>query len=292
MKTYIVFHSNCYDGFTAAWIAKNYFATRQDVVMLPFNYGDTAPEINIGDEVYILDASYPRDILRGLNFLAKKCVVLDHHKTAQANCEGLDFCIFDMDRSGAGLTWDYFYPNKVRPRLVDYTEDRDLWRFKLPHSREIFEWVASYPMKLVTWDALNYQLEHEEDGFMDAVREGTAILRYTEQKVEQVVGNPIITEIAGYTVPVVNVPASMGSDSCHRLLELRPEAPFAAYYFINAKGEQVWGVRGRDSDDFDVSEVAKQFGGGGHKKAAGFRIKIEVEQDDSVTKVDVRSGEA
>jgi hypothetical protein len=38
--------------------------------------------------------------------------------------------IFDMNRSGAGLAWDYFQPMTSRLRFIDYLEDRDLWRFR------------------------------------------------------------------------------------------------------------------------------------------------------------------
>lgn len=105
--------------------------------------------------------------------------------------------------------------------------------------------------------------------------------------------------LEGHEVPVVNVPYTMGSDTCERLLELHPEAPFAAYYFAKANGVQQWGLRarewkecpaclgeyngvdcfvcennsGRVADDFDVEEIAEVYGGGGHKKAAGFLIQ-------------------
>jgi len=265
MKTYVIYHKNCYDGFCAAWIAKK--ALPADTIFIPANYGDTVPDIAPGSEIYILDFSYPKPVLQSLHFESKKLVVLDHHKTAQANLEGLDYCIFDMDRSGAGMTWDYFFPNEPRPRLVNYVEDRDLWRFKLGGTREVFEWVASFPMDFDKWDELSAELT-KDDWYV--LMEGGAILRYVNQKIEIACKEAMMVEIAGYTVPVVNVPYSMGSDCCERLLELYPEAPFSAYYLMRGDGEQQWGLRGRSSDDFDVSEIAKQFGGGGHKKASGF----------------------
>jgi nanoRNase/pAp phosphatase (c-di-AMP/oligoRNAs hydrolase) len=47
--------------------------------------------------------------------------------------------------------------------------------------------------------------------------------------------------------------------------------PFAASWFQRTDGKFVYSLRVRDGD-FDVSEFAKQFGGGGHAKAAGFTV--------------------
>lgn len=295
MATKVIYHAHCFDGFCAAWVAGHALKERdlqedplaipRTVEFIPASYGDKEPEIGIGDEVYIVDFSYPKDVLRGMNFLAHKLVVLDHHKTAQANLEGLDYCIFDMNKSGAGLTWDYFHPNEKRPALVDYMEDRDLWKFNLSMSKEIFAWVASWPMDFTGWDNLNTGLSTNE-GFQEAVEAGHAILRAHNQKVATICEEVMFVDFGGDMVkdrwpdiPTVNCPYSFGSDCGQKLLEMFPKAPFAAYYLVKGNGEQQWGLRGRSTDDFDVSEVAKLYGGGGHKKASGFikdRITREV----------------
>lgn len=45
---------------------------------------------------------------------------------------------------------------------------------------------------------------------------------------------------------------------------------FAATYFVNDKGERIYSLR--STGDFDVAEIAKKYGGGGHKNAAGFKV--------------------
>jgi uncharacterized protein len=267
--TKIIYHKNCYDGFTAAWVT---LRALQDtgvinIELFPVTYGDDPVEVNEDDKIYIVDFSYPRDILEKMHTTAEFLIVLDHHKTSQANCEGLDYCIFDMNRSGAGLAWDFFHPESGRPKLVNYVEDRDLWRFKLSDSRTISSYIGSWPMDFEKWDSLAEELENDVTG---CLQQGQAIERYSALKVNELCKQVQWKEIGGYTIPVVNAPYHMGSDIGHRLLELYPEAPFAAYYLFTASGDEQWGVRGRDSDDFDVSEIAKLYGGGGHKKASGF----------------------
>ena len=74
---------------------------------------------------------------------------------------------------------------------------------------------------------------------------------------------------AGYRVPVVNVPYHYASDCADAMLKAEPGAPFCASWFRRADGRIQYSLRSRD-DRMDVSEIAKKFGGGGHRNAAGF----------------------
>lgn len=261
----VIYHNNCYDGFTAAWICKQ---ALPEASFIPATYGDPIPEFSEDDEVYIVDFSYPRDVLEDIHQKVKKLLVLDHHKTAQAALDGLSYCTFDMNRSGAGLAWDHFFPHSPRLRLVNYVQDRDLWRFDLEHCKEVHAYISSYPMTFKQWDLTSTMLETILD---HCVENGAAILRYMDQKVDEVIKNGLQwRKVGGYEIPCVNVPYHMGSDVGHRLLDLYPQAPFSGYYLFTNKFDEQWGLRGRDSDDFDVSIIAKQYGGGGHKKASGF----------------------
>jgi nanoRNase/pAp phosphatase (c-di-AMP/oligoRNAs hydrolase) len=58
----------------------------------------------------------------------------------------------------------------------------------------------------------------------------------------------------------------------HELLKAHPAAPFAAVV-VDVHGGRTWSLRSEDSRQ-DVSEVAKGFGGGGHRNAAGFRVPV------------------
>ena len=129
-------------------------------------------------------------------------------------------------------------------------EDRDLWRWKLPDSREVSAALDSYPKRFRVWDRLDVET---------LAREGTGILRYIRTQVENLAGMAQEQELAGYRVPVVNT----------SLLERHPEAEFAATYW-DRDGRRHWSLRSRADGDFDVSQVALKLGGGGHPHAAGF----------------------
>lgn len=166
-KYLVIYHGNCFDGFTAAWIARKFLPNPDDIVFHSGVYGCEPPwkEIERADRVFILDFSYPRDVMIRIASLMRDktsrpdgFLVLDHHISAQKDCEGLDFCRFDMEQSGAGLAWQYFSSGKqesVIPNWIEMVEDRDLWRFNYGGTKAFHAYMASYEMTFENWDAFD-----------------------------------------------------------------------------------------------------------------------------------------
>lgn len=73
--------------------------------------------------------------------------------------------------------------------------------------------------------------------------------------------------IGGHRVPAANLPYTMSSDAGH---ELASKQPFAACYWHTPDGV-AFSLRSAP-DGLDVSEIAAQYGGGGHRHAAGFKV--------------------
>ena len=264
---YVLYHGNCWDGFGAAWAA--WRALGDSAEYVPVLYGQPPPDLLAGAIVAIVDFSYPRDVLLALRDRCASLDVLDHHKTAQAELEGLDFAVFDMEKSGAILAWEWWHPHEPVPPLLLYIQDRDLWRFALPASRAIAAWLRSYPEDFRTWDIMAEDLQED---FIRVSKEGAALLRFQAQQVEVMCRHARLREMGGHEVPIANATVFF-SDVGERLCELYPDAPFAAYYLDRADGLRQWGLRSRG--DFDVSAIAKEHGGGGHPAAAGFIEPID-----------------
>jgi hypothetical protein len=261
-----VYHANCADGLVAAWAVHR--ALGPDVDYKPANYGDRIDRNRVlGKDVLIVDFSYPLSVLRAIAQEARSVLVLDHHATSQADLATLtppttwigdqETCpapyatwltdadaadqplaaIFDMDRSGAGITWDYLHrcgkthtaQSWPRPRIVDLVEDRDLWRFQYgDESRAFHAVLASYDWtdlpamfaRLDEWGraqrrhdviALDLKCESIWEGILS---EGHAILRAHRQSVAAAVRATRRTmSLAGHVVPVACVPAGMASDA-------------------------------------------------------------------------------
>lgn len=275
MKPICIYHGNCADGFTAAWAVRK--ALGDAVEFHAGVYQNPPPDV-AGRDVFIVDFSYKRDVMLEMAKSARSITILDHHKTAAEDLVGLPTladwhtiggmplpgiaALFDMTRSGAGLTWDYFFAGTPRPALLNHIEDRDLWKFALRNTRAIQAAVFAYPYEFAVWDFL-MQRPLEELAI-----EGEAIERKHFKDIAelcQVVTRPM--NIGGHVVPVANLPYTLTSDAGHLLAK---DKPFAGCYWDTPQG-RVFSLRSTDNG-LDVSEIAKQYGGGGHKHASGFRV--------------------
>lgn len=276
MQPVVIYHDRCRDGFAAAWVANRYLRKQgYKPEFIAANHGDAPPGHLMGRNVFLLDFAYPRHVMMAL-VMETNLVVLDHHKTAQADLlnlgPGSDRVKFDMDRSGAGMTWDFFYGSQPRPWLIDYVEDRDLWRYKLSNSREVNAWIGQLAFDFDVWDATFDQFEtanhpHIVDG-------GVAIIQKIEQYCRETSKNALAVKFDGYTVPMVNAPQV---DISELLRYLLIEGPVFKPAF--ALGWSQWGdgkfhYSLRSDGDMDVSVLAKKYGGGGHKNAAGFESDV------------------
>lgn len=286
-----IYHGNCADGFGAAWAVR--YALGDVVEFHAGIYGDPPPDVS-GRDVVIVDFSYKRPVLDAMAARAASLLVLDHHKTAAEDLAGLPAArqswahhvgflgapgcssvgaLFDMDRSGAGLAWDYFVGGP-RPRLIDHIEDRDLWRFKLEGTREIQSVIFSHPYDFAVWDDLVAQCQADPD-IARMIKEGAAIERKHHKDIAELVA---VTKrrmvIGGISVPVANLPYTLTSDAGN--LMARGE-PFAACYW-DTPDARVFSLRSRP-EGTDVSAIAKAYGGGGHKNASGFRMPLGWEGD-------------
>lgn len=263
-KTLVLYHANCWDGFCAAWA---YHRADPNAEFVPVQYGDAPPDVT-GRDVYVLDFSFKRDVLLAMKAAARSLLVLDHHKTAEADLAGLDFCTFDMGKSGGRLTWEFLVEHFTErtsgktPWLIDYTEDRDLWRWALPQSREINSALRTYPLDFDQWDALHA----DPESVPKLAREGAAILRAEKAIVDSHVKNARETTIDGHKVLCVNATTLVSEIAG----ELAKDRPFGVCWFEGDDNERVYSLRSRDGG-VDVSEIAKKHGGGGHRNAAGFR---------------------
>lgn len=293
MRPLCIYHAHCADGVAAAWAVRR--ALGDEVEFLPMSYGDTPPDVT-GRDVVMVDFSFKRPVLRQMADVARSILVLDHHQTAQAELVGVDTprawrdhlheatyaengywaALFDMDRSGAQIAWDYFHPGAPRPTIIDYIADRDLWRFALPGSREINAAIASYGLDIDVIEAASGTVEHEVGRNLLA-SQGAAILRTHDRNVGAVTDATMRTmTIGGTSVPVVNCPHFMASDAAGNLAEGNP---FAAAYFDASDGSRRFSLRSRRPDGADVSEIAEFYGGGGHRHAAGFTAPARWEGD-------------
>lgn len=268
MKPLCIYHGNCADGFGAAWVFKNFANREHD--FHPGVYQDAPPDV-AGRDVYLVDFSYKRAVVEAMLERATRVVLIDHHKTAIDDLAplidaGKIEALVDLEHSGAVLAWKWLHGNITAdmPQLLRHIEDRDLWRFKLPGTREIQANVFSHPYDFAVWDELMAQPTAE------LAVEGRAIERKHFKDIAELVKvcRREMT-IGGVVVPVASLPYTLTSDAGH-LMATEHQSKIGVCYW-DTPGGRVFSLRSTD-DGPDVSEIAKQYGGGGHPHASGFRV--------------------
>lgn len=268
MKPLVIYHGNCADGFSAAWCFWRKYRDGADYHAGVYN--EPPPDV-AGRDVYLVDFSYKRPVVEQMLNVAASVTLIDHHKTALDDLSGLGnvydrFHEFtDLDRSGATLAWDFLFPNEPRPLLLGHVEDRDLWRFKLEGTREIQAFVFSHEYTFEQWDAM---MNADRVELLKMTAAGAAIERKHHKDIAELVKvcQRRMT-IGGHDVPAASLPYTMGSDAGHLMAQ---GEKFSACYWDTAE-HRIFGLRSAP-DGVDVSDIAKQYGGGGHKHAAGFRV--------------------
>jgi oligoribonuclease NrnB/cAMP/cGMP phosphodiesterase (DHH superfamily) len=267
----VIYHANCLDGFGAAFAAHEHFRRGDacDCDFLPAAHGDAPPDC-AGREVYVVDFAYGRRVMEQILDRAASVTVLDHHITAETDLRGLDEAyrrlklVFSAEHSGAVVAWEFFHDTPP-PLLLRCIEDRDLWRFELPQSRDVTAAMMSYPFDFTLWRDWAASPEAIEQ----LAQEGGAINRYRQQMVDHYRRRAVPGRIAGHTIPIVNCPREIVSELLGTLAEGQP---FAAGY-LDGEERRGWSLRSA-ADGLDVAAIAERFGGGGHRHAAGFSTPL------------------
>ena len=251
----VLYHAECADGFGAAWaIWKQYPSAK----FIPVKHGNPPPGDLKDQRVVIVDFSYSRPILESMAAETKELLILDHHITAEKALIGLPYAYFDLKKSGAVLGWEWAHGSSA-PWLLQYIQDKDLWNWALPGSREINAAIASYPFDFQRWD-----------GFIqsDLEQEGRAILRYEQELVGKLAAQAAMVDFQGLVIPAVHS-AILTTQVGERL---SPHHPFCLIWH-DRDGRRYFSMRSRE-DGTDVGTIAASFGGGGHTHAAGFSVPL------------------
>lgn len=283
-KHIVIYHANCMDGYFAAFAHNLRYKGVANITYVPSNYGDDIPrDLLVKDvTVFVLDFSFPLELSIELTKLSKEVAFIDHHKTFADQCNVLNdipnaHVYFDIHRSGAALAWDFFHHRKP-PQVFEYVQDRDLWRFELPNSNEI---------NTALYSCLHSDVRSKQPDFRDVsiyvtdwdrcvvclINEGIAIERYKKIQLLTAAETAAVKPFADTDIMVPHVfspilQSELGNMLCKGY-------PFAVIMTLLPNTGEVRLSLRSDTDGMDVSEIAKEFGGGGHRHAAGFTLSAE-----------------
>lgn len=287
----ILYHKGCPDGFVSAYIAHRKYP---EALLVPYDQGQAPPhDIILGKDVLSVDLRWKdREAVETAQKIAKSFRVIDHHASGNGDLSGLPDYIFDVKRSGAGLTWDYLFGKdkhidyndyitynpfyEPRPWWVNYIEDRDLWTWKLPHSKSISAYFTMLPLEVEAWNTLTSMVPTlDTDRLSEIVGLGDAILGAEERYVNETTRNVAYGVLVGEPVAILNAPYMHASELGAKLCHMNPDVHASVTYYEKlAEGRMHFSLRGDGT--VNVGAICKKFeGGGGHHNAGGFTLPLQ-----------------
>lgn len=286
MTMYIISHEvaktiPCADGLVSAWIASKRFpgailkgAVYQDIEMYP----DYA---NPGDEVLIVDFSFPRSVIQGLIDRDVKVTVIDHHEGAFNDLSNFTARFYryhyDVTKCGATLTWERFFPGVEPPGFLKYIQANDI--------RDDFYYDNYENVKCVTsaiWQSRQSFTTYEaianmdEDDLLKAiVEDGKALWEVKKSAIKELLKEVVFEDFEEFvkvpTLRLLSKHLAYRSDLAEIYLMENRQHPFM---LLSNKKMTRFHLRSykRSSNAVAVNEICSRFGGGGHVNSAGFRL--------------------
>lgn len=305
----VLYHSPCDDGSIAAMVVCKFYSQKfpkAEIQYVPANYANADVEYwtNLVREknVLVVDFSFKGTVRTAMETACANMLILDHHASAEENYgeDVIPFAgqtiddaeallqdnkivlLYATDRCGASMTWDFFYPDQERPELLDYIEDQDLGRRKLPDATAFTYWLRSrsdyhVPSNFVFLDSFE-----EDADFQAAINHGKAVYQYVELNLGIAAESAAIGTVSlenpneDITIAIAFAPYQFASELANIMVETHDiQAALVFYSFPNmAMGVSIRG--GKTQAGLQTSyarRIASSLGGGGHNMAAGANFK-------------------
>ena len=298
MKFTIFAHSHCTDGLVAASIMKYSLQMQHNIEpeVIFVSYGkekEALEKANIDSDttVYCVDFAFNRELTLELCKLAAKVIVLDHHKTANENLHDLKThynfnFIYDVEKSGASIVRDYckqhlnlyshikLNQEEILNKVVNMVEDRDLWLFKLPMTKEFAEYIFAY-MQPNDIDKMSIILfKYNFDNLKEICQMGSTIMEYKNNIIEKKLKSyvPVYFHVDNTKLIIINetqpdLVSQLGNELCKKY-----NVPVCLYNISGSESSNELSVSlsFRSMDHLEpVDSIARLFSGGGHKNSAG-----------------------
>jgi hypothetical protein len=269
---------------------------------LGWDYGDNIPNLSDYDKVIMCDISFPKEEMLNINVkLGTNFVWIDHHRRTidEVNevliaygipMEGLVTLPNEL-KAACELTWEYFFPNEEMPEIVRLLGRYDCFGHKgTKEEKKVLEFQYGARQAVGNYsDAYEFLLQDIRDASSPGVQcwsaiwdNGKIIYKYLCTEATQSYKKAFPVE---FFEPIDLVNESMNYP-LRKFLCVNQERfnpinfgidyhkdgydGFACFWYQN--GEWTFSLY-NDNGEIDCSAIAKQYGGGGHKGAAGFRTK-------------------
>lgn len=283
-----IYHSKDTDGHFSGAVLKYKYP---DIELRGWDYKDEVPSFESMkgyDEIILIDITFPFDILQELG-TRTKLTVIDHHVSFKKQVDnhlqiGHDVVTDDLKY----ITFEYIYDDKFSacelgfkhyfgyiPPIVELVGKYDTWR-----ANGTDEWDKHVlPVKYFLYGKVNKPEDIDSKWFImdellnalalaDMFDIGKSIMEY-ERKMDESKTNSYAFEIEAYGLRALCINTNFMSSETMMTKFDSSKHDIMIGFAYNGNN---WGVSLRSvGDKVDVSQIAKERGGGGHKNASGFQ---------------------
>lgn len=254
----------------------------------PFKLSDITPDKYKDIELYVLDYSFPIDHFIYHTEIFKQVVVLDHHAGAietyskhfeltvgknewlVANPTANSRLVFSSKESGAKLTYMYLFPDRNIPLHIEYVSDRDLWQFKHEKTRAFHAGINM--LRTDSYYRLDLLVKYDMNKIIEVGElYETKIMNKINSLMHNTLKIDLVSNGVTYSCGIINADLELASDLCNTLI-IKQELDIAIAYIINKNGKVTCSIRSREG--VDLIPIVSVYGGGGHKRSAGFTTDL------------------
>lgn len=264
-KIVVIYHGECPDGFASAWAAWTKFGNK--AAYIGARDRSKLPVAIKNKEVYLIDYTYQPDLIKKLIKDNIRVTAIDHHMSQETSIKMTQDYSYDLHHSGAVLAWNYFHPGKKIPRVLLHVEDRDLWKWKLPHSKEILMVLDLLPFEFKAWNKFMKEMEDPKRR-PDTIKRGELLFQHYQSLYRKILSNAQLVSFEGKKVYALDCPYYFADDLGHELATKTKS--FAILWHARSDGRikvSLRAIRG-----VNVGKIAVKYGGGGHHESAAFLI--------------------
>jgi len=260
------YHKSDLDGHCSGSIVKYFYPLCE---MIGVDYKDVVDRDSIEKDeiIFVVDFCFSFDDMLFLNTYSA-LTWIDHHKSSIEAMKSFDFKgVQEIGSAACQLTWQYLC-NKPIPYSVNLLGMYDIWDFSdedtLPFQYGIRTISDTRPEFCNEWKNI---LDGDLSDLEYYLMKGRIILDYeTKQNSIYAKGMFFEKDFHGYRAIIINKPYSNSKvfDSVYD-----PEKHDIMITF-GVKDKEFKYTLYSDKPEIDVSEIAKVYGGGGHRGASGF----------------------
>lgn len=282
----VLYHGSCPDGFGSAFIVWYYYKKNFDseraksISYIPCYYlkkdqqltNDYLQKLS-GKNILMCDFSYSYSELVRIIGVCKSFIILDHHKTAEENLKNIPphLKIFDMKRSGVGITWNFMFDDQPLPNFLAHIQDRDIWAYQIPKTQEFITYFDQQHFDFELWE------KYLDENFVNhAIEKGTNWMEYQQILIANIIkkASYIIQEIDNkYYIVIYCNSSEFKSDIGNKVFDKIPIGDFSCIWDYNLYRDcSNYSLRSTD-DRVDVTIIAKKFDCGGHRNSSGVKFQ-------------------